>query len=293
MTGDREADSSNRRGSRHVLACLVAHGRVAYDVSMARDLSLRNSFDGVADLYEEARPGYPAALFDDVVSLSGIREGGRILEIGCGPGTATVEFARRGYSITAVEIGSAMAARARENCRAFPGVTIGNVSFEDWPLEGEAFDLVVSASAFHWVAPEAKYAKSAAALRPGGSLVLFWNRFPGFPEPLQEAFDRVYRQEAPELAMDGPQDLEAVIRRPQDEIEASGSFGAVSVRRYPWSQRYTAEHYGSLLQTYSDHIALPAGVRARLVRRIEEVIRESGGTIDRPYVSVLYIAPRR
>lgn len=183
-----------------------------------------------------------------------------------------------------------MAARARENCRAFPAVRVENVSFEDWPLERAAFDLVVSASAFHWIAPEAKFAKTAAALRSGGSLALFWNRFPGFPTLLREALDRIYREEAPELGRDKPEDLETVIRRPRDELDASGLFDEVAVRRYPWSERYTAEQYGKLVQTYSDHIALPADARERLTRRVEELIQELGGTIDRPYVSVLYVA---
>jgi ubiquinone/menaquinone biosynthesis C-methylase UbiE len=57
---------------------------------------LRATFDQVAPLYDEAHPTYPEELFDDVVSLSGIPPGGRILEIGCGTGQATVLFARRG-----------------------------------------------------------------------------------------------------------------------------------------------------------------------------------------------------
>src|SRR5215210_5494927 len=58
---------------------------------------LRTTFDEAASLYDEVRPGYPEDLFDDIVSLSGIPSGGRILEIGCGTGQATVPFALRGY----------------------------------------------------------------------------------------------------------------------------------------------------------------------------------------------------
>ncbi len=58
---------------------------------MAEDRNrLRATFDGAALLYDEVRPGYPEELFDDVVSLSGIQPGGRVLEIGCGTGRATV-----------------------------------------------------------------------------------------------------------------------------------------------------------------------------------------------------------
>jgi ubiquinone/menaquinone biosynthesis C-methylase UbiE len=60
----------------------------------ARD-RLRTIFDEAVSLYDEVRPGYPEDLFDDVISLSGIPAGGRILEIGCGTGQATVPVAKR------------------------------------------------------------------------------------------------------------------------------------------------------------------------------------------------------
>src|SRR3712207_5578274 len=81
---------------------------------------LATTFDEAASLYDEVRPGYPENLFEDVVSLSGIQAGGRILEIGCGTGQATVPFARRGYHIQCIELGENMAAVARRNLKGYP-----------------------------------------------------------------------------------------------------------------------------------------------------------------------------
>ena len=50
-------------------------------INMAFDIKLRTTFDSVAKLYDEARPGYPDALYDDLVALTGVPENGRILEI--------------------------------------------------------------------------------------------------------------------------------------------------------------------------------------------------------------------
>jgi SAM-dependent methyltransferase len=58
---------------------------------------LRTTFDEAASIYDEVRPGYPKELFEDIFSLSRIPAGGRIPEIGCGTGQASVPFARRGY----------------------------------------------------------------------------------------------------------------------------------------------------------------------------------------------------
>jgi SAM-dependent methyltransferase len=140
---------------------------------MAFDRSARTVFDGAARFYDEARPGYPEQLIEDVIGLSGIPPDGRILEVGCGPGKATLPFARRGYAMLCVELGADLAALAREHCRPYPRVEIQQVSFEDWPLHERSFDLLISAQAWHWIPPQIGYAKAAAALKRTGSLALF------------------------------------------------------------------------------------------------------------------------
>src|ERR671911_1963809 len=105
---------------------------------------LRAIFDGAALLYDEVRPGYPEELFDDVVSLSGIPSGGRILEIGCGTGQATVPFARRGYRILCIELGDNMAAVARRNLEGYPQAEVRTGAFEESSLQEGVFDLAIS-----------------------------------------------------------------------------------------------------------------------------------------------------
>ena len=49
----------------------------------------------------------------------------RVLEIAPGTGIATVELARRGFRVTAVEMGEQLAAVARRNVQAFSDATVG------------------------------------------------------------------------------------------------------------------------------------------------------------------------
>ncbi len=179
-------------------------------------LQLRTTFDEAALLYDEVRPGYPEALFDDVVSLSGIPSGGRILEIGCGTGQATVPFARRGYHILCVELGENLAAVARRNLEAYPRVEVRTGDFERWPLEEGTFDLAVSATAFHWLDPAVAYPKVAMALKPGGAIALFWNVHvhSDASDSFFEAAQEVYEREAPEIV--GPEDYKGLPR--PDEV---------------------------------------------------------------------------
>jgi len=251
----------------------------------------RQSFDAVARLYDRFRPGYPEELIDDAVRLSAIPEGGRILEIGPGTGQATLPLARRGFSILGLELGPSMARVCRRNLRAFPDVEIHNIAFEDWEPEPEAFDIVLAATAFHWIPYKVAYSRCAKVLRPDGSLALLWN----FVDTPDTGFFRglgaIYREHAPHLAHRRPP--EQRIERQRKKIVSSGYFGPVTTVRRPWQSEYSADRYIGLLKTMSNHAILAPRVRRSLFRAIRGLINEHGGKFVRPVVAVLFLAARR
>ena len=81
--------------------------------STAQSMEQRFTFDQIASVYRDARPDYPEALVNDVISYAGMRPNDSILEIGCGTGQATKSFAARGYSILAMDPGPEMVRAAR------------------------------------------------------------------------------------------------------------------------------------------------------------------------------------
>src|SRR5437879_9154174 len=95
-------------------------------------VSLRETFDQAAELYDRARPGYPAAVFSDLAELACIGPGCRVLEIGCGTGQATVPLGERGGEIVCVELGANLAAVARRRLERFPSVRVEVAAFEGW-----------------------------------------------------------------------------------------------------------------------------------------------------------------
>lgn len=260
---------------------------------------LRTTFDGAALLYDEVRPGYPQELFDDVVALSRIPSVGRVLEIGCGTGQATLPLARRGYRLLCVELGENLAAVARRNLAAYPLVEVRTGDFETYsPREG-AFDLAVSATAFHWLDPAVAYPKVARALTPDGAIALFWNEHvhSDTSGDFFEAAQEVYERETPQIVK--PDDHRGLLQPDElpdrtGEIEASGLFGGVIRRDYRWDVPYDAEGYLRVLSTYSGHIALDPASRERLFRGISDLIeREYGGRIVKGYATTLYVAYRK
>ncbi len=158
------------------------------------------SFDTVADLYDEMRPRYPDALFDDLVTLAQVPPGAQVLEIGTGPGVATRPLALRGLRIVGLEPGPALAAVARDNLAEFDSVEIRQSTFEDAELAPASFDLVVSASAWHWVDQQIGPAKVAQVLRPGGHLAVWWGHGALADDRMRDDSRAVHERRAPELA---------------------------------------------------------------------------------------------
>jgi ubiquinone/menaquinone biosynthesis C-methylase UbiE len=131
----------------------------------------RTLFDGVAELYDASRRGYPSHVIDFVVTTAGLGPGSRVLEVGCGTGQLTEGLTRFGFEVTAIDIGPSMIEAARRRLGS-PSVTLHVAAFEDFPGADASFDLIISATAFHWVDPEVKFRKPARLLRPGGWLAL-------------------------------------------------------------------------------------------------------------------------
>ena len=145
-------------------------------------------------------------------------------------------------------------------------------------------------------AEELAYRKIARSLRPGGAMALFWNRHVqnnksgGFFEAAQE----IYERETPGIVK--PEDYEGLPRPDEvsgrvEDVDKTGLFDEVTVRKYPWEVEYDAASYVRLLSTYSGHIDLDSEARERLFRGIARLIdTEYGGRIVKGYVTVLYVA---
>lgn len=260
------------------------------------DLRRRAVFDTYPERYARARPGYPDEVFDLILSYAGVRAGARALEVGCGPGQATIPMAKRGLRIVAVELGERLARYAATRTAGMD-VWVEPGAFEDWPLPAEPFDLLYSASAFHWISPACRYVKAAKALRPGGTLALFWNRQvrDAGPDSFDEALQEIYKAEAPDLGRHLGIGPSAGVHHADwlAEIAASGLFEDPTGRVVPWSNELTTDEYISLLSTYSDHATLPVARRERLLGAIRSLIdQRCGGRLHRRWATVLYLGRR-
>jgi SAM-dependent methyltransferase len=257
---------------------------------------LRATFDRASERYHRARPEYPAALFDRLVELTGLGPGDRVLEVGCATGKATLPLARRGFAVTCVELGPALAAAVRANLAGFADVEVVEDRFEVWALDGRPpYDAVVAATAWHWVDPAVRYRRAAEALVPHGFLA-FWDAshvFPDGGDPFFREIQEIYQEIGEGLPPGDGYPRPGQLDDRRADIEASGRFTVVDISHFDWEIDYDADAYIDLLETFSGHIAMAEWQRDRLFGEIRRRLAERpDGRLRRGWGAVLHVAQR-
>lgn len=133
------------------------------------------SFAAVADVYDRARPSYPA---EAVPWLIG-NHAATVVELGAGTGKLTELLVAAGHDVIATDPLPEMLARLRERV---PGARTAVASAERIPVASRSVDVVVCAQSFHWFNHPVALDEIARVLRPDGVLALVWNtRDEGIP----------------------------------------------------------------------------------------------------------------
>ena len=245
--------------------------------------SLNWTFDTVADTYEKLRPGYVDELYQTIFNYTPINNTTRVIEIGIGSGQATLPFLKTGCELIAVDYGENFCEICREKFKSYPNFSAVSGRFEDVELNGE-YDLVYSASAFHWIPKEIGYKKVFDILKDGGVFARFANHpYRDKSNPaLTEEIDRIYAEyyykyynKEPEMPVEYNEE-QAKIRA---EIALKYGFTDIQYKLFYRTRTFTAKEYIMLLGTYSDHIAIEEKIRTEFFSKIEDAINRHGGEI--------------
>jgi trans-aconitate methyltransferase len=255
----------------------------------------RLAFGQVAELYESARPSYPAVVVDELIRRASLEPGSRVLEVGAGTGKLTRLLAGRGLAVHALEPDGAMADIAQLACSRHPLVDVEQTGFESWEPRERA-DALVSAQAWHWIDPRVRYARAGRALGGGGTLVAIWTHADWSRTVLRDELRSVYRETAPGFApgfaMHPSTEGEDVAGEWHADIEMSDDFVSADVVEHAWALAYSSAEYVQLIQTHQDHILLDPASKRSLLAAISRAIDAAGGSIRVEYVTRLCLARR-
>ena len=242
------------------------------------------TFDTVASTYEKFRPGYPDELYRMIFDYSALNESSCAVEVGIGGGQATLPILKTGCNVTAVEYGEKFSKLCREKFKEYCNFSVITDKFENIDFSDDTYDLVYSASAFHWIPEDIGYTKVFAMLKSGGVFVRFANhpyRDKG-NLPLSEEMDRIYAEYYYKF-YNKKQEVSAVYSEEQalQRARIAEKYGFVDIKYalFHRTRTFSADEYSTLLGTYSDHIAIEESIREELFAKIENAINNHGGSI--------------
>ena len=128
------------------------------------------SFQVSADAYARFMGRYSAPLAIDFLELLDLREGQRVLDVGCGPGALTEQLVRRlGLpAVVAVDPSESFVSAIRAR---IPGIDVQRAVAEHLPFADDEFDGSAAQLVVHFMTdPVAGLTEMARVTRPGGVL---------------------------------------------------------------------------------------------------------------------------
>lgn len=249
-------------------------------------------FDQVVENYAKARPSYPHQLIDDFLLASQYSLPLNVLEIGSGAGQATDLLIQNNFNIDAVELGKNMCDFLEERYKYYQKIRIFNMPFEEFESNMK-YDLIFSASAFHWVDPDIGIKKAHQLLKDDAYLLLCWNSKTDQSDSsdLFRSIAEQYEKYAPEMAKTNRTMFQHEKRC--EDITKEQLFTHPLYLTYPYSRVMNSQQYIQLLSTYSDHIALEDSKRIPLYHSISNIILDHGDQITLNYEVKTYLSKKR
>ena len=255
-------------------------------------------FDGVADVYDRVRPGYP----DEAVAWLLERLGHTVLDLAAGTGKLTRALARAGADVAAptaraldgrprcglgdrliaVEPSEPMLERLRVT---LPEVEALVGSAEEIPLGEESVDAVTVAQAFHWFDHPRALAEIHRVLRPDGRFAIVWNTR-DLDAPAHAFMEQLVLPHKHATPRSRELDSRAV-------MAASDLFEPFAEAEFRHEQQLPPGGLADRVASTSYIAALPDGERAAVLAEAERYETELGRPVVLPHTAELLVYARR
>ena len=129
----------------------------------------------VAD-YVRFRPRYPEGIIPLLQKEIGFDKSWGIADVGSGTGISAEPFLKNGNAIVGIEPNDEMRQAAESLLAPYPNFKSINGTAETTGLESGSVDAVIAGQAFHWFDPKKSQTEFRRILKPGGWVILIWNR---------------------------------------------------------------------------------------------------------------------
>ena len=130
-------------------------------------------FKGTSAYYERGRLPYAPGFVETLTTVLGLDGSGRLLDVGCGPGTVTLALAPFFTEVVGIDPDKDMLSEAGQQAirREVTNARWVAARAEDLPAGLGKFRVVVFAQSFHWTDRDRVAATVLEMLEPGGAFV--------------------------------------------------------------------------------------------------------------------------
>ncbi len=160
----------------------------------------KRRFSNRVEDYAQFRPGYPPEAIRWI--LSQLPDGIAITaaDIGAGTGIFTESLLLAGLPVVAVEPNPQMREKADKHLGRFATYSSTCASAEETGLACHSIDLITAAQAFHWFDVAKSQQEFKRILKPGGRIVLIWNRRDASSSEFLKQYELLLRTRIPEYS---------------------------------------------------------------------------------------------
>jgi ubiquinone/menaquinone biosynthesis C-methylase UbiE len=255
---------------------------------MVTDRKLKNTFSKVSKLYDSARPSYPAKLVNDIFRKAKINNKSKILDIGCGPGTATQLFAKKNCQIIGIDIGKSLISIAKKKALKNCNISYRTTSFEKSRFKPENFNLIYSAQAWHWIDPNIAYVKAHELLESGGHLALFWKNEEFEKNKFMRKVSNLFVKHC------GKKNRKPVaIKKAEKELKKCKLFHPYEKKEYLVKIKFARKKFSDMIHTYSWVIALSGKNKENFETEFSKLLEKQNKNFTIPYKYTLLIAKKK
>lgn len=230
------------------------------------------------------RPDYAMEAIDKLVSITGVKNGSMVCDVGAGAAHLTKLLAEKGFNIRAVEPNDAMRANGIKNTAKYSNVEWFEGVGEYTGQPADAFDLVTFGSSFSVTDRQKALAETKRILKPGGWFACMWNHR-DLSDPLQAKIEAVIKHYVPDYSYGIRREDQTDVIMESNMFDSIQSFSGKVIHKVPVED---------VIEGWRSHGTVHRQAKERFDKIIEEIAvvikAEKADFITIPYATNVWCA---
>ena len=233
------------------------------------------------------RPEYAPSAISQMLERAGVKPGDAACDVGAGAAHLTLELAKFGLKVWAVEPNDAMRANGVKRTAEFADVQWFEGVGEETGMESSRFELVTFGSSFNVCDRQLALKETCRILKPQGWFACMWNHR-DLDNPLQQSIEEVIKKNIPGYTYGTRQQDQTAV------IDASGLFGPVEFVSGQVEHHIPAEDFIEGWKSHGTVYRQSPEVFDKIISEIRQVVEAlDQDTVMVPYTTRIWMARKK